>query len=125
MRAGYRDDDDGILEGLEAAAESERKAELVAAWEGEQARRREVDPEGVAAEERDLASLDASDAAGSSFVAHVVVPDQATIKQAVLARRKEELLAKLASSGAADEPAPRPAPQTTTLQQLGRLPPSW
>ena len=92
---GYRDDDDGILAPLEAAAEAKLLEERTRAWEVEQARRRQVDPEGVAREQRDLAGLTDS-SAGGSFVAHVVVPDQAAIKQAVLARRKQECARRVA-----------------------------
>jgi len=121
---GYRDDDDGILAGLEEAAESTKLAELSETWEAAQAKRRMVDPEGVAAEERDLAHLSA-EGGGEGFVAHVVVPDQSTIKQAILARRKQELLEKLtasAESGEAIESAPR---IEHTLDSIKRLPPSW
>jgi hypothetical protein len=123
--AGYRDDDDGILENLEATAKRERLASLAAEWEVEQARRMAVDPEGVSAEERDLAGLEGAD--GASFVAHVAVPDQAAIKEAVLARRKEELLAKLAASSAdgGAEAFAGPAPRVEQLSSLSRLPPSW
>jgi pre-mRNA-splicing factor ISY1 len=98
---GYRDDDDGILQPLEKAAEAERLVELRSACQVEQSRRRAEDPDGVAAEERDLEGLfDGS--AGGEFVSHVVVPDQDAIKQAILARRKQELLARLASSAAGE-----------------------
>ena len=122
---GYRDDDDGILAGLEAAAEGERLGELTAAWEAEQAKRRLVDPAGVEAEQRDLATLRGGEGGGDeSFVAHVVVPDQAAIKKAVLARRKQELLAKLASSESGGAPLEE-APRVETLDAIKRLPPSW
>jgi pre-mRNA-splicing factor ISY1 len=123
---GYRDDDDGVLEGLEAAASEERRQQLVEQWEGEQAQRRAADPDGVAAEERDLAGLDAAPEGGmeaGSFVAHVVVPDQETIKAAVLARRKQELIAKLTGGGAGA--ALEDAPRVEDLSALRRLPPSW
>ena len=123
---GYRDDDDGVLEGLEAAASEERRQQLVEQWEGEQAQRRALDPDGVAAEDRDLAGLDAAPEGGTeagSFVAHVVVPDQETIKAAVLARRKQELIAKLTSGGAGS--ALEDAPRVEDLSALRRLPPSW
>lgn len=122
--AGYRDDDDGVLQGLEAAAESERLKGLVATWETAEAQRRAVDPEGVAAEERDLAGLDRVEG-GEGFVAHVVVPDQELIKKAVLARRKQELLAKLAASAEAGVALPEDQPRVEELSSLRRLPPSW
>lgn len=120
---GYRDDDDGILEPLEVAAESERLEALTQAWEVEQAKRRQVDPAGVAAEERDLQQLTGG-SGGESFVAHVVVPDQKTIKQAVLARRKQELLEKLMSSADSGVPIDD-TPRVENLDTIKRLPPSW
>ena len=103
---------------MELAAEGERLRDLVAAWEAEQAHRRAVDPEGLAAEERDLTGVHGGDGS-ESFIAHVIVPDQAAIKQAVLARRKEELLAKLAGSGEAEEQTAR----FEHLDAIRRLPP--
>ena len=125
---GYRDDDDGVLAPLERAAEAEKLPELCAAWETEQAVRRQVDPEGVAAEMRDLQSLGVGGEGGADgFVAHVVVPDQAAIKQAVLARRKQELLQALASRAEGDDAAPvaSVAPRVEDLSAIKRLPPSW
>ena len=124
---GYRDDDDGVLEGLEATASEKRRQELVGEWEQQQAHRRATDPEGLAAEERDLVGLDAGgeSVGAGSFVAHVVVPDQEAIKAAVLARRKQELLQKLASSAEAGVAIPEDQPKVEDLSALRRLPPSW
>jgi len=120
---GYRDDDDGILAPLEKAAEGKRLEELRSGWETEQARRREVDAEGVAAEERDLEGLAGSERESTDFVSHVVVPDQSAIKQAILARRKQELLEKLLAGGSTAEPESEPT--VTNLDSIRRLPPSW
>lgn len=132
MCAGYRDDDDGVLEGLEAAAEDERLQGLRDQWEREQAQRREDDPSGVAAEARDLEGVlrpvgsGAGEGDGAGFLAHVVVPDQGTIKQAILARRKQELLAKLAGAEAGEMPSTAGAEQRVeSLESIKRLPPSW
>jgi len=129
---GYRDDDDGVLEGLEAAAEDERLQGLRDQWEREQAQRREDDPSGVAAEARDLEGVlrpvgsGAGEGDGAGFLAHVVVPDQGTIKQAILARRKQELLAKLAGAEAGEMPSTAGAEQRVeSLESIKRLPPSW
>ena len=93
----------------------------------QQAHRRATDPEGLAAEERDLVGLDAGgeSVGAGSFVAHVVVPDQEAIKAAVLARRKQELLQKLASSAEAGVAIPEDQPKVEDLSALRRLPPSW
>ena len=121
---GYRDDDDGVLEPLEKAAEPERLKRLRAAWAAEQARREEVDPGGLAAAQRDVEGLveeEGEGAMGADFVAHVVVPDQTAIEQAVLARRKQALLDLLTGGGgASSEP-----PAEVHLSEVRRLPPSW
>jgi hypothetical protein len=58
---------------------------------------------------------------GADFVAHVVVPDQTAIEQAVLARRKQALLDLLTGGGgASSEP-----PAEVHLSEVRRLPPSW
>ena len=106
---GYRDDDDGVLEPLEKAAEPERLKRLRAAWAAEQARREEVDPGGLAAAQRDvegLVEVEGEGAMGADFVAHVVVPDQTAIEQAVLARRKQALLDLLTGGGGASSEPP-------------------
>lgn len=125
---GYRDDDDGILEPLEKEAEAKRLKERMAEWEVEQASRREVDAEGIAAEERDLEGLLGSEREPSEgFVAHVVVPDQRAIKQAILARRKQEVLQKLmaSASGATVAETAESEPTVANLDSIRRLPPSW
>ena len=53
------------------------------------------------------------------------VPDQEAIKAAVLARRKQELLQKLASSAEAGVAIPEDQPKVEDLSALRRLPPSW
>ena len=113
-----------MLKGLEAAASDERLRSLVATWETTEAERRAVDPEGVAAEARDLAGLDQAEG-GGSFISHVVVPDQELIKKAVLARRKQELLTKLTASAEAGVALPEEGPKFEELSSLRRLPPSW
>ena len=128
---GYRDDDDGIVAPLERAAEEGELARLRAEWEAEQASRRENDPEGLAAAERDVEGL-FDETANADFIAHVVVPDQEAIKQAILARRKQELLDKLAAGQPGTTPddtnarqKEAPTSTTTDLANISRLPPSW
>ena len=134
---GYRDDDDGVLEPLERAAEEERRKQMVAEWQVARDARLEADPDAGAAEEREHAEFDRAEraaAGGASssggggegggaggFVAHVAVPDQAAVKKAVLARRKQELLAKLSAGTVAAPEQPR----VENLATLPRLPPSW
>ena len=121
---GYRDDDDGVLEPLERSADDERLKAMIDEWEVARAARRELDPDAVAAEERQNAELDGDDhesGVEGGFIAHVAVPDQEAVKQAILARRKQDLLAKLASGEATAPEQPR----VEQLESVGRLPPSW
>jgi hypothetical protein len=77
----------GVKARANEAAEPERLKRLRAAWAAEQARREEVDPGGLAAAQRDvegLVEVEGAGAMGADFVAHVVVPDQTAIEQAVL-----------------------------------------
>jgi len=131
---GYRDDDDGVLEPLESAAEAERLQTLKAEWALRHAQRQQVDPEGAAAAERDVEGLFddvGSSGAAGEFVAHVVVPDQSAIQKAILARRKQELLDRLLGggpgSGAEQDEASssRQEKELRDLSELKRLPPSW
>ena len=81
----------------------------------------------MAAEEADLAGLDAADssAGAGEFVAHVEVPDQDTIKQAILARRKQDLLARLATEEGVAAMAEPQGPTVQKLDKLKRLPANW
>ena len=104
---GYRDDDDGVLVKLEAEAEEGLLEAKVAKWR--ETRQAAQGREGGGAPE------EAEEAA--EFVAHVEVPDQAAVQQAILARRKRELLASLAAGKEQEEPV--------ELADIQRLPPSW
>ena len=117
---GYRDDDDGLLGPLEEAASAERLARLATTWETERARGGQVDSKGISAEQRELASIGA-EAAGE----RVIVPDEAAIKKAVLARRKQEILAKLAVSAEKGEPERNASPVPSLDTYKGRLPAGW
>lgn len=55
----------------------------------------------------------------AQFVAHVAVPDEKAVREAILARRKRELLANL-EAGDSDQPV-----ETADLADIKRLPPSW
>lgn len=88
---GYRDDDDGILVRLEAAVEQEKLEANLVAWEKAKEERIAANPDGDVNPEDD-----GEGEAVSQFVAHVEVPDQLAIERALLARRKREMLAKLA-----------------------------
>ncbi|XP_056641966.1 pre-mRNA-splicing factor ISY1 homolog [Diorhabda carinulata] len=97
---GYMDDDDGILIPLEVKAEKEALQKSVAEW----VKKKEQNPECTEVqveeniyavegsdEEDDLPVIDGSQ---QRFVAHVPVPSQHDIEQALLRRRKQELMEK-------------------------------
>eukprot|EP00163_Fabomonas_tropica_P023699 TRINITY_DN41102_c0_g1_i1.p1 TRINITY_DN41102_c0_g1~~TRINITY_DN41102_c0_g1_i1.p1 ORF type:complete len:266 (+),score=41.81 TRINITY_DN41102_c0_g1_i1:254-1051(+) len=100
---GFRDDDDGLLEPLEAESEREAIAAAVQAWEEEQATRR------ASGKEAEMAWADHLDAADSDveedmpdgqsiFKSHVPLPSAQEIERVLLERKKKELLAQLASA---------------------------
>jgi len=105
---GYRDDDDGVLVKLEGEAEAALLQAKVAKWEEGRAARQEQGTEQEEAEE------------AAQFVAHVEVPDQAAVQQAILARRKRELLASLSAGTEQDDPV-----EHADLADIKRLPPPW
>ena len=107
---GYRDDDDGVLVKLESEAEAGLLQAKIAKWEEGRAARQAA---GTGQEQEE------AEEEAAQFVAHVEVPDQAAVQQAILARRKRELLASLAAGKEQEEavehasarpPRARPAP---------------
>jgi len=107
---GYRDDDDGVLGRLEAEAVAGLLKTLTEDWEKGKQARREANPQ--LAEE-------VQEEEAAQFVAHVAVPDEKAVREAILARRKRELLANL-EAGDSDQPV-----ETADLADIKRLPPSW
>ncbi|KAG0502349.1 hypothetical protein HPP92_002421 [Vanilla planifolia] len=117
---GYRDDEDGILEKLEASAEKEMRERAEAEWWKTEQIRREaknavksgevmtVEPttkeilfeevEDVVEEERRERERDEMERSiQQEFVAHVPLPDQREIERMVLEKKKVELLSKYTS----------------------------
>lgn len=102
---GFRDDDDGLLVPLELKAEQEAIARLIDEWKGAKAG---GDVEEAEDEEdlyiKELKTKDEEEAlreameAGKEgrFTAHVKVPTQKDIEEALLRRKKQELLEMLA-----------------------------
>lgn len=120
---GYRDDDDGVLVKLEGEAEAGLLQAKVAKWEEGRSARQE---QGTGQEEE-------AEEEAAQFVAHVEVPDQAAVQQAILARRKRELLASFAAGKEQEDaiehagapppqrpaPRPHPAPRPAPAALLG------
>lgn len=116
---GYRDDDDGVLAELEAKAKPQLMQQAIDQWQQQKAQR--------IANDADMPDEDLGEADGRRedaevhFTAHVAVPDQAVIKQAVLKRRKMEVLEKLLGGGAVVvAPSAMKPDEAATL-----VPPSW
>ncbi|KAL2090712.1 hypothetical protein ACEWY4_012975 [Coilia grayii] len=111
---GYRDEDDGVLVPLEQEYEKEAIAEAVAKWKAEKEARlagggggdREEEDE----EEEHIYAVQADEQSDEesrgqeegeegiqTFIAHVPVPSQKEIEEALVRRKKMELLQKYAS----------------------------
>ncbi|KAL1519466.1 hypothetical protein AB1Y20_022986 [Prymnesium parvum] len=114
---GYRDDDDGVLVKLESQAQAEMLQRAQEEWELKRQTQQDgdADADQLADEGEEGAGTD-----GVGMVAHVQVPDQDAIKRAVLARRKQELLAKLNAGDGA-----KLVSDDIETAEPARLPPSW
>jgi pre-mRNA-splicing factor ISY1 len=123
---GYRDDEDGILEKLEAPAEERMRAAAVAAWMEMEEIKREARK---AVKSGDVAEIGIGMAAASKilyeeeedvveeermerekeerikeeFVVHVPLPDEKEIERMVVEKKKLELLSKYASEDLVEE----------------------
>ncbi|KAJ8920217.1 hypothetical protein NQ315_011878, partial [Exocentrus adspersus] len=103
---GYMDDDDGILIPLEMKAEKLAIQKAVADWKERKEQRLNKESDGEEEVEENIyavqesddeeedAAKQATDGSQQRFVAHVPVPSQQDIEQALLRRRKQELLEK-------------------------------
>lgn len=114
---GYRDDDDGVLIPLEYEQEQKAIAQKIQEWKDckEAILRGEVLEETKNDEEGDIYAVDeASDSdneiesggvakESQHFIAHVPVPSQQEIEEALVQRKKMELLEKYASASLQEE----------------------
>ncbi|XP_045164764.2 pre-mRNA-splicing factor ISY1 homolog [Mercenaria mercenaria] len=105
---GYRDEDDGVIVPLEQDAEKKAIAEKVREWKEQQEKmaRGEIPksveqtevPSLFEREEEDMEEEPSiSEESMTHFIAHVDVPSQKQIEEALLERKKMELLQKYAS----------------------------
>jgi len=101
---GFRDDDDGLLVPLELKAEKEAIGRLIDEWKGAKGGGAEGDDEEEDLYIKEMRTKDEEEAlreameAGKEgrFTAHVKVPTQKDIEEALLRRKKQELLELLA-----------------------------
>uniref|UniRef100_A0A8C4VTX9 Pre-mRNA-splicing factor ISY1 homolog n=1 Tax=Gopherus evgoodei TaxID=1825980 RepID=A0A8C4VTX9_9SAUR len=96
---GYRDEDDGVLEPLEQEHEKKVIAEAVEKWKVEREARvaggdKEEEEEEINIYARQRKE---SEEGQQKFIAHVPVPSQQEIEEALVRRKKMELLQKYAS----------------------------
>ncbi|XP_045473522.1 pre-mRNA-splicing factor ISY1 homolog [Harmonia axyridis] len=96
---GYMDDDDGILIPLEKEAKKKAISKECALWKANKDVRHQKDSdeeEYIYAVEKSDDELEPVEVDGSQqrFVAHVPVPSQEEVEQALLRRKKQELLDK-------------------------------
>ncbi|KAM9759722.1 pre-mRNA-splicing factor ISY1 homolog [Menidia menidia] len=105
---GYRDEDDGVLLPLEAGHEKQALTEAVQKWRTEKENRQTERPEDEEEEESiytvhneepdDLETQDEFEGEeGATFLAHVPVPSQKEVEEALVRRKKMELLQRYAS----------------------------
>uniref|UniRef100_A0ACD5YSW4 Uncharacterized protein n=1 Tax=Avena sativa TaxID=4498 RepID=A0ACD5YSW4_AVESA len=124
---GYYDDEDGVLEPLEAAAEKRMRDEVVTEWHRVEKVRREAMKNVVSGEvaaaggrggeaarevlfeeveeeveeerrlEEEKMEREKGEEAGREFIAHVPLPDEKEIERMVLEKKKKELLSKYTS----------------------------
>ncbi|XP_047082662.1 pre-mRNA-splicing factor ISY1 homolog [Lolium rigidum] len=124
---GYYDDEDGVLEPLEAAAEKRMRDEVVTEWHRVEKVRREAMKNVVSGEvaaaggrggetarevlieeveeeveeerrlEEEKMERERGEEAGREFIAHVPLPDEKEIERMVLEKKKKELLSKYTS----------------------------
>merc|ERR1719347_62502 len=103
---GFRDDDDGLLVPLELKAEQEAIARLIDEWKGAKTGGGNIEDadddedlyiKELKSKDEDEALREAMEAGKEGrFTAHVKVPTQKDIEEALLRRKKQELLEMLA-----------------------------
>lgn len=101
----YRDEDDGVLEELERAAEAETLRKQQAEWQLAKAARLAAGEVGAEEEEGEDDADGAgggNDGASEGFL--MELPDRAAIERAILDRKKKEMLAMLAGEGEGAQP---------------------
>ncbi|XP_054275115.1 pre-mRNA-splicing factor ISY1 homolog [Macrosteles quadrilineatus] len=110
---GYRDDDDGVLLPIESREEKKAIQQAVADWKAkkEASVNNEGEDKTEEEEEENIYSVTADDSSSDEemgvegerdlgqprFIAHVPVPSQKEVEQALLQRKKQELLNRYAS----------------------------
>ncbi|KAK9811299.1 hypothetical protein WJX72_001410 [[Myrmecia] bisecta] len=87
---GFRDEEDGVLERVEADAQKVMRSKAIAEWEAKEAERQAA-MDGIKTME------DAAGTTASQYVAYVPLPDDKEIEQRVLNKKKADLMKKYTS----------------------------
>lgn len=96
---GFRDEEDGILERVEAEAELVMRRQALEEWQEKEAERQAAFASLRAHDGGNDAGNQGDDAAGvPQFVAYVPLPDQKEIEQKVLESKKQQLLKQYISA---------------------------
>ncbi|GLC51525.1 hypothetical protein PLESTB_000511900 [Pleodorina starrii] len=93
---GFRDEEDGVLERVEAEAEKIVRMQAVLEWE-EKAMERQQALSSVASRAAGAGGAGAGGDEGSRFVAYVPLPDQQAIEAKILEMKRNDLLSKYTS----------------------------
>jgi pre-mRNA-splicing factor ISY1 len=95
---GFRDEEDGILQRVEAEAEGPMRRQAIEEWEEREAERQAAFAAvgGGMPEGGDAAA--AAEQTAPQFVAYVPLPDQKEIEQKVLESKKQQLLSQYIST---------------------------
>uniref|UniRef100_H3C0G0 Pre-mRNA-splicing factor ISY1 homolog n=1 Tax=Tetraodon nigroviridis TaxID=99883 RepID=H3C0G0_TETNG len=98
---GYRDEDDGVLLPLEAQYEKQAVTEAVQKWRTEASHlsgdKRIYSVHSEVLEDEESGFEQEDEEGGVGFIAHVPVPSQKEVEEALLRRKKMELLQRYAS----------------------------
>lgn len=90
---GFRDEEDGVLERVEAEAEKEMRRKAISEWEAEEAKRQEA----MAGVKTVADEMENAEDSRNQFVAYVPLPDEREIEKLVLDKKKADLMSKYAS----------------------------
>lgn len=90
---GFRDEEDGVLERVEAEAEKVIRTQAVLEWEEKEHERQQA----LAATSAGARGGAGGDEEGARFVAYVPLPDQQAIEAKILEMKRNDLLAKYTS----------------------------
>ncbi|DBA94789.1 hypothetical protein WJX77_004489 [Trebouxia sp. C0004] len=89
---GFRDDEDGVLEKVEAPAEKRMRAQALSEWQD-----KEEDRQAALANVKGGMDSTTAENTQQEFVAYVPLPDQKEIEHRVMLKKKADLLAKYSS----------------------------